>query len=207
MHQIMGILGINKKKGFIGILFSIVAFGICIYNDFLKAGLVFSVAFLLIGFLEIKNLSEKSILAINVLWGSILLSMTAFLSQYLMDYNTLFSLGANKAIAAILITILFSMIWLILLTKWKTALSISSFLLLILTTANHYVYLFRGNELCPLDLISVQTAINVLEQYTFSAKVTIVYSWLTWGVIAFSAFCFPSMKKNHSWKKEWAYLA
>ena len=65
--------------------------------------------------------------------------------------------------------------------------------LLLLTTANHYVYEFQGNELTPLSFLSAGTAANVITNYSFTFPAPLVYSWIIWGLLIFSALGIPAL--------------
>ncbi len=51
---------------------------------------------------------------------------------------------------------------------------------LLFSTINFYVYCFRGREICPYDLLSVGTAMNVASDYPFFFSPYILLGWLAW---------------------------
>jgi phosphoglycerol transferase MdoB-like AlkP superfamily enzyme len=50
--------------------------------------------------------------------------------------------------------------------------------LLLVSTANYYVYAFRGSELHPSDFITVGTALNVIGRYSFTLPGNVLYAWI-----------------------------
>lgn len=69
---------------------------------------------------------------------------------------------------------------------------------LFLSTANWFVYHFRGSEIVPIDLISLGTAMNVANQYNFTITANIVYSWVLFALVSFAVFSIqiPSMARK-----------
>jgi phosphoglycerol transferase MdoB-like AlkP superfamily enzyme len=51
---------------------------------------------------------------------------------------------------------------------------------LLFSTANYYVYSFRGRELCPFDILSVKTALNVVNDYHFFFSLFVLIGFLSW---------------------------
>lgn len=69
--------------------------------------------------------------------------------------------------------------------------------LLLLSTANHFVYVFRGTELAFVDLFSISTAANVVSQYEYKLTPNIVYAWVMFFAFSAAMFSFeiPPIKR------------
>ena len=59
---------------------------------------------------------------------------------------------------------------------------------LLFSTITYYVYLFRGREICPHDLLSIGTAMNVVSEYQFSFSPYVLIGWLGWAFLMASLF-------------------
>lgn len=79
--------------------------------------------------------------------------------------------------------------------KPKLAVSLGSFLLLLLTVINGLVYPFRGRELGFMDLFAIRTAMNVAGQYHVQFTLNIVYVIVRWIAILFIGYSLPELPK------------
>lgn len=59
---------------------------------------------------------------------------------------------------------------------------------LLFSTINFYVFQFRGREICPYDLLSIGTAMNVVSEYKFSFSVFVLIGWLGWVFLIAALF-------------------
>ena len=69
----------------------------------------------------------------------------------------------------------------------KISVLLGSLPFLIFSTINYYVYNFRGREICPYDILSVRTALNVASDYHFFFSLFVLIGWLAW-VFLMTAF-------------------
>lgn len=60
----------------------------------------------------------------------------------------------------------------------KLSLLVTSGVLALFSTVNNYVFLFRGSELCPTDILSIGTAANVAANYKVVPTPPVIYGWL-----------------------------
>ncbi len=66
-------------------------------------------------------------------------------------------------------------------------------LLMLLATADYYVYRFKGTELSATDFFAIGTAKNVAGHYSYVPDGRVVTAWLIWVVCCIGQFlCFPS---------------
>ena len=54
--------------------------------------------------------------------------------------------------------------------------------LLLLVTADYYVYTFRGTELLPTDLLAARTALSVAGEYNYTPSANLVQVWVFYGL-------------------------
>ncbi len=97
--------------------------------------------------------------------------------------------------------IVFAMISLlnVLLANDKVSVLVGTLPFLIYSTINYYVFCFRGRELCPYDLLSVGTAMNVASDYQFFFSLFMLIGWLAW-VFLMAAF-FLTKRETKTRKK------
>lgn len=78
--------------------------------------------------------------------------------------------------------------------RWSAVIAMT--LLMLLTTANSFIYTFRGNELIPADFRSIQTAINVAGSYEYHITPQMVRSWMLLAVLCWTALLLPHHTKS-----------
>lgn len=116
-----------------------------------------------------------------------------FLSQFIQN-EWVFSLPVRQILLG-WICCLFPMLVLFLLTlSPRLSGIVVSAVLLILSTANCYVYEFRGSEVCPSDLLTIGTAANVADQYSYSLPGLVLYPWLLFLLLFFLVTGLPTIK-------------
>ena len=60
-------------------------------------------------------------------------------------------------------------------------------LLMLLVTADYYVYTFRGTELLPTDLLAARTALSVAGEYNYTPSANLVQVWVFYLLFIFAA--------------------
>ena len=119
--------------------------------------------------------------------------IVVYLSQFIVGATFLTLPVEKQAYGALVCTIVFLFLFGLTMRLRASVLS-GAVLLLLLATANYYVYVFRGNELLPGDLLAFGTAMTVVGQYEFAPVRQIVYGWS--GVIALSLFYYAFEEVN-----------
>lgn len=59
-------------------------------------------------------------------------------------------------------------------------------LLMLLVTADYYVYTFRGTELLPTDVLAARTALSVAGEYNYTPSANLVQVWVFYGLFVFA---------------------
>jgi len=182
-----------NKKSIVGIILAVLA--MITGTIWLKwyVGLAFGLIFLVAGFIKINAEETKNKWWMNVIWGVVIINVTfraTFLGMNL-EYAT--ELTAIKFMLNMLCVLILCAIPFFITTNWKKAIIATTFLLMILSTVNGFIFQFRGRELGPMDFLSLKTAMNVADQY--SAKITagIVEGWLSWLAAIFIQFSLPEL--------------
>lgn len=188
-------------------LFAITSILLCYYlNASIKAGGIFAVLFLFSGSISLREKRIK--IGSGVLWfiGWIFFGYcTLFLSQLLQN-ESVFRLPYLQVFLGLICCLVPALIFYFITLKPAISSVMGSALLLLLSTANYYVYSFRGSELCPADLLTIGTALNVVDKYSFSLPGNILYAWILFGIIGFLATGLPSLDSNNKSKSRVATL-
>ena len=181
---------LKSKKTLVSAAFALLAVLLCFFSGgSLKAGLVFAVMLLACGCFRLEEgiIKDAGLRAGYVLWLLLCGCITLFLSQ-LIQNESVFDLPLRQ-IALGWICCLVPVLLLYALTlRPRLSGLLASALLLALSTVNQYVYAFRGSELCPADILTVGTAINVADKYTYTLPGQVLYAWLL-----FVCYCLFSM--------------
>lgn len=158
-------------------------------------GLILAICTLIIGgldFSEIKlNMKSKIIISSAVLLISSV--VVAYLTQFLQN-ETLKQLPAINIAAEILIVLVVLVAVKLFVRSDKVSITATSLLLLLLATANYYVYNFRGNEMTPADILSVKIASEVADNYTFVIYPTLLYGYGLFFMYLAFIWCLPDTK-------------
>lgn len=144
------------------------------------AGVLFCGLFLLSAFLRIPDIHPLLTFALNVFLGCVCILVSCIVPNLMIGsigflQLDLYRLVMNFACAAVVFGICLALIG-----KIKPAVITASALLLLFTTANSFIFQFRGTELQPADFLALQTALNVAGQYTFTVQQNMALGWLLW---------------------------
>ena len=69
-------------------------------------------------------------------------------------------------------------------TAWGVAIGMAC--LLVLVTADYFVYTFRGTELLPTDVLAWRTAMSVAGEYDYIPSANVVQVWVFWMLFVFA---------------------
>ncbi|MBQ9827467.1 MAG: sulfatase-like hydrolase/transferase [Lachnospiraceae bacterium] len=133
------------------------------------------------------------------IWNIVMLVITSLCSQTILDHDFLY-IGFYKILLGMIIIELVVMIFFIITGRIYISTVLGTFLLLVLSVASYYVYHFRGTELMPLDILSVQTAANVASNYTFEITEGMVMAAVIWLVFVILGFLLPKQEKQKGLK-------
>lgn len=144
------------------------------------AGVLFCCLFLLSAFLRIPDIHPLLTFALNAFWGCVCILVSCIIPNLMIGsigflQLDLYRLVMNFACAAVVFGICLALIG-----KIKPSVITASALLLLFTTANSFIFQFRGTELQPADFLALQTALNVAGQYTFTVQQYMALGWLLW---------------------------
>lgn len=98
------------------------------------------------------------------------------------------TLAVQHMICGTLIVVALIMLMSMITASIKTSVLLGTLPFLLFSTINYYVYLFRGREICPYDLLSIGTAMNVVSEYQFVFSLYLQIGWLGWVFLMTSLF-------------------
>lgn len=186
---------LTKSRLITGCVLAIVSLVSCIWiAGSLKAGIFFAAAFLLTAPFSFRMEFSPKLTAL--LYGGLTVcfaAATLFMSQLAVD-----QLVIQLPIWQILLGILLCLIPILLIyaisLSYRLSVLIASLALLLLTTVNTYVYLFRGNELTLSDFLSVGTAVNVVTAYSVVVPKNLLFAWLFFALTMLFLYGIPKLQ-------------
>lgn len=193
----------TKKKALLGLLFGIVVFCICVFPaSSPKEGVRMALYFIILGLFRLDfkaESSEKKKLAIvsliRLIWSLLCLFTVCFFSLGMIDPTISSSLGLKElALNMLFAFILYSFSFFIT-GNCVAAFIISALVMMGGSTINGFVFLFRGKELCAMDIFSIGTAANVASQYSYSFPPHVSLRWVWTFLAIFSQFSLPAAPK------------
>ena len=115
-------------------------------------------------------------------------TINVVLMQLIMN-ESLLSIGVTKIILNIISVLLVLLSIFVVVSNVQLTCCAGTFLFLLFAIVNNCVNSYRGVELTVLDLVSIRTAINVIESYTFELTPTTAYGVLLgiWTIFTFYA--------------------
>lgn len=178
--NVNSIVRIDKRHGLIGAGAAVIALIVCCIWYSWKAGIAFAALFLMAGFIRVQPKNVFVCVLLNALWGMLCIFVSCALPNVMISDSSFVSIGRYRIVMNVLCVAVIYGICLVATGKIKYAVGTASFLLLLMTTADAFVFQFRGSELKISDFLSIKTALNVAGQYTYRIQDGMMYSWLLW---------------------------
>lgn len=186
----MALFRLDRRRAFIGLGIGILALIACGILNSWKAGFLFAMAFLLAGCVKITPKHPAIRFGLNAVWGVVCIFVSCALPTMMISNSSYLNIGYYRiAMNFICVAVVYG-IFLTAFGEIRRAVAVASGLLLIMATANTFVFQFRGNELKPMDFFSIKTALNVAGQYTFRISPRMLQGWLIW---LWAVFCLGSL--------------
>ncbi len=162
-----------------------------------KVGLFFAALFLLTGAIKIPDtmFSQRGLTVLYTVWLVLTAFATLFFSQFCLNevlpengfFVTL--LGILLILSLLLLTGVFTL-------KIRFTAIFVSAILIFFTCLNYFVFLFRGSEIAPADILSVVAAGNVAAEYSFRVPAAMFYALTLSAVYYFASYSLPSYVVN-----------
>ncbi len=194
LEKLSNVFIISKKKGIVGAVLAVLALiAGCVFISPAE-GILFAVLFAAVGFFKIKTENHAAKYALTLAWAVIPTVMSFFfylsVTTFVYDVNIPTKrLIINALIVLVLLFLIFAISG-----KPRSSVSVSAVFFLILSSANVYVYRFRGKELVPTDIFSLGTAMSVAGGYDFTPSPEMTRIFLITALLIFIGFSLPTLK-------------
>ncbi len=179
----------------LGCIFAASSFAISllVYNN-LKAAVLFSILFLLAGSINIPEdlFSEIFLPPIYVFWVILTAFVTLVMSQLCLN-ETFPESGLSAVLLGMLLILSLFLISIVITLKVRISVIVVSAVLIVFTCINHFVYLFRGSEIAPADILSITTAGNVAAEYSFFIPAPMYYAFSLSVICYFFSYALPAV--------------
>lgn len=142
------------------------------------------------GCLKLRTQQPESAFALNVLWALGCVILSCCYPSWMMGYR-FFGVGLVRIVLNLACAATVYGAALVVTGRIRPAVITASAAMLLLTTANTFVFQFRGTELQPADLFSIGTALNVAGGYRFTLSANMTRCLLLWGWTVFAAGMLP----------------
>lgn len=189
------IIWIDKKRILFGGILGTLSFVLLSSKGLLKIGIMFWFLFLFMSIILYKC-SSKNIKLCNMFIGIFSTIATVYLTQLLLN-ESMIALGVEKIILGALICGIFILLIYCITLNCRIAIVCSMFFSMVWTSANYFVYMFRGSEFIPADIFSLKTALNVVEEYKFEVNNPFLYAWILFLVFVFGYFGITNFKSEN----------
>ena len=137
---------------------------------------VFALLFLLLGTLRFQLPAKAQI---PVLAAALLsASFVSFWLSQSSQGGQLSWISAEKILLGVLICAIILLFFLLLTARPFAGICIGMVLILFLATVDYYVFMFRGTEFIPSDILSVRTAAGIAADYDYTPGLMLVRAWL-----------------------------
>lgn len=183
------------KKAIIVSVAATVLFVLYFIFSSLHIGAIFGLALAGLGCFSFNTKKPVWEWILNSLWAICLIYLTLFVSMAVVDANIMGRFGVSGAVLNVFCVVIVCSLMFSFTAKWKTSVSVSCLLLVLLVTLNGFVYQFRGKELLPTDFFSAGTALNVIKQYKPKVEPKMLQGWFTFLFVFLSQFAIPTLPK------------
>lgn len=121
------------------------------------------------------------------------------LIHWITTRSSVLTLQKSKLAANLVVALLGINLFYLLFARMNLACILGSFFLMLLATANYYVFRFKGTELEATDFLAIRTAANVASHYHYKPGSDLVISWVIWLVYAAA----EGMVQFHTARSPW----
>lgn len=156
------------------LLFGVIIFVVCLFSFSWKAGFFFFACSLLISLLDFSKIKRNKYSFYIILVGA--LFCICFSSQMLLGAGFIWELPLSNIILEVMISITIYAFVMSLTKNDNISFLITTFIVWILSIVNYFVTMFRGNEFTLLDIFSIGTALNVINDYNFKISAPFLYA-------------------------------
>ena len=189
----------DSSKGKVGIFLGLVSFVLCCIKFMWFGALIYPAIFIFAGHLRLQLKSKSRILIANIIWALVICVTTCWVPVALVELPTMFTIPVCRFLLNMICVAIIYFVVFTITANHRASLITSSFLLVMLATANGFIIQFRSRELGAFDFLSIGTALGVADQYKPRISGRMLSGWLTWIANIFILFTIPTI--SYSRKK------
>lgn len=196
LNSLKYLFKIKSAHFYLGIVFAVLSLLLnFILLGQIKTGILFATLFIFTGMFNMKNtvVHKKVLLLLYLLWIILSSFFICFLSQYILNEPFL-SLGIEKILLNMCICLILFFIVLLITLHPLLSMSFIFAALILLSIVNFYIFTFKGMDLQPIDILAIQTAMNVASEYKIVIYNNILYGCLLAILYLFFSFGLPKLK-------------
>lgn len=170
----------NKRRILTGAALAAAAALVCAVWYTPADGLAFAAAFLAAGFVKLDSRHAPVRFLLNGMWAAVCIFLSCVLPTVMLADSSYLDIGAFRIVMNYLCAAVVYGACLAVTGRIRSAVPLGSGLLLILAVINGFVFQFRGNLLKPMDILFVETAMNVVGQYSFRIGEGMAHCFILW---------------------------
>ena len=193
MKKVRQIIHIRSLRFVLGCILAAAALAISllVYGK-AKAGLVFAVLFIMTGAVRIPEdmIPQRLLPILYTVWLVVTAFATLALSQFCLN-EVLPENGLLPTVLGVALILALFLLPLVLTLKIRLTAIVVSSILIVFTCINYFVFLFRGSEIAPADILSITTAGNVAAEYSFRVPAAMFYALCLSAIYYFASFALP----------------
>lgn len=195
MNSLKNYIQFNKQRCIAGIILAVLSFIVCALYEAWWSASFYALLFALSGLVKLSSPKTWLSYILFALWTGITVWLVKIAPAYTL--NLVNNTWETKDILFLnYLCILLSMVSVFTVSiKPKLSVCIGSFILLFLTIINGFLYEFRGRELGFMDILSIPTAINVINNYHPALTLNMLYVILSWVAVLFVGLGLPKLPK------------
>lgn len=201
-------VGINSKKGKIGLMLAVFFFLLFSlgYSSWVM-GSVFCVLFAVAGFLKINPPDRKCLYTAYGIWTVLCIVFLALFPYYEIYDDRIWGVirvhtPASAFVFSGMLILTGMLLVFMVVARWRLSVSIIYAVLSVLVIINGYIYRFRGKELLFSDIYALNTALNVAQQYTLSMERHTLCGVAAGILLLFCGHCLPPMPRFTGQRKK-----
>lgn len=191
-QQTYSLFHIQLSGGALGSVLAAVSLAVCALAGDWGLGVLLAALFLLGGLVRIWPKYPFTRFVLVGVWALVCIFLSGAIPSVMLSEQGYLAIGHYRvAMNFVCVAVVYGLC-LVAAGEIRRAATIASTLLMLLATANTFLFAFRGTELRALDFLSWRTALEVVDQYTFRISLQMVEGWLLWGASMFCLWRLPA---------------
>lgn len=190
-------LGLHPWDSWLGFGFAAALLIACLVLRYSMAvGLALALGFCLAAVIKLDWKGRLGRWILDALWMIAVLVSLCIIAPAMVNRFTFFEIGLKIPLMNILFCAIVCGTALVILGRWRWAVTLGGFVLLVLAVVNGYVFIFRERELTLLDIYTTTTAMKVAGQYDHTPSPGILFGVGAGLLALYWQVCLPDAPKS-----------